>query len=74
MSYCGDNDEWRMPVIALKTIAIPKGIRIAQFRIQLSQKATIWQKIKYLLCPKPRLVQVESLDNPERGGFGSSGD
>lgn len=69
-SYCSDKDEWKLPVLATRAITIPAGTRIAQFRIQLSQKATIWQKIKWLFSNKIKVVRVNSLDNPERGGFG----
>lgn len=68
--YCGDNDEWKLPVIATRDITIPKGTRICQFRIQLSQKATVWQKLKWLFSGPAKLVQVSSLDNPDRKGFG----
>lgn len=72
-SYCSDNDEWKMPVLAIKNTTIPKGTRIAQFRIQLSQKASVWQKIKWLFSNKITIKKVDSLNNPERGGFGSTG-
>ena len=71
-SYCSDEDEWGMAVVATKDIVIPKGTRVAQFRIQLSQKATAWQKIKWLFGSKPKLIQVSSLNNKVRGGFGST--
>lgn len=71
-SYCGDNDEWKMPVLATHSVVIPKGTRIAQFRIQLSQKATFWQKLQWLFSSKIKLVQVSSLDNKDRGGFGTT--
>ena len=69
-SYSSDKDEWKMPVLATKDTLIPRGERIAQFRIVLSQKATIWQKIKWLFSSSIELVKVDSLDNPERGGLG----
>lgn len=71
-SYCSDKDEWKFPALATRKVTIPKGTRIAQFKIQLSQKATVWQKIKWLFSDKIELVKVNSLDNPERGGFGST--
>jgi dUTP pyrophosphatase len=71
--YCGNDDEWKLPVLATKAITIPKGTRIAQFRIQLSQKATLWQKLKWLLSSGVRIKEVQSLDNPSRDGFGSTG-
>lgn len=73
-SYSSDQDVWKMPVVATKAIVIPAGKRIAQFRIQLSQKATVWQKIKWLFGSKPKLVRVETLNNPTRGGIGSTGE
>ena len=70
-SYCGDEDEWKMPMVATRTVTIPKGTRIAQFRIQLSQKATVWQKIKWLLSsPKISFIKVDSLGNKNRRGLG----
>ena len=51
-----------------------KGERICQFRVQLSQKATMWQKIKWLFSSGIELVQVKDLPNKtNRGGFGSTG-
>lgn len=73
-SYCGNEDKWYFPAIALRKTSIPAGTRIAQFRIQLSQKATFWQKIKWLFSSKIKLVKVESLSNKNRGGFGSTGE
>ena len=49
------------------------GDRICQFRIQLSQKATMWQKIKWLLSSGIELVEVDDLGDNNRGGFGTSG-
>ena len=71
-TYSSNDDEWKMPVIATRKVVIPKGTRIAQFRIQLSQKATTWQKINWLLSSKPKIVYVSSLSNAKRGGFGST--
>jgi len=72
-SYCSDKDVWGMPMVATRKVTIPKGTRVAQFRIQLSQKATAWQKIKWLFSSKVTLKQVSTLNNNERGGFGSTG-
>ena len=71
-SYSGDNDEWKYNAIALSTSHIKKGDRICQFRIQLSQKATVWQKLRWLFSSKIKLVQVDHLGNEDRGGFGST--
>ena len=71
--YCGNNDEWKFPVIAIRPTFIEKGCRICQFRIQLSQKATLWQKIKWLFSSGVELVKVDNLQENNRGGFGSTG-
>lgn len=71
--YNGDNDEWKYWATALRDAVIHKGDRICQFRIQLSQKATIWQKIKWLFSSGVELVEVDSLNNDNRGGIGTSG-
>lgn len=73
-SYNSDEDEWGMPVVATRKVFIPKHTRIAQFRIQLSQNATMWQKIKWLFSSKVEFEKVESLGNTKRGGFGSTGE
>lgn len=70
-SYSGDNDEWKLPILATRNVTIPKGHRIAQFRIIPSQKATVWQKIKWLLSsPKIKFTKVETLNNTDRKGIG----
>lgn len=72
-SYSGNNDEWKLPVIAFGDTTITKGERICQFRIQLSQKATIWQKIKWLFSSSMKIEWVDWLSEKNRGGFGSTG-
>lgn len=59
-SYCGDNDQWRMPVYATRDVNIEKNARICQFRIMRNQ-------------PPLRFVTVDRLEAPDRGGFGSTG-
>ena len=70
MSYCGDNDQWMLPVITLRKTSIAQNTRICQFRIQLSQKATFWQKVRWFLSSGIALTEVESLDNDSRMGLG----
>lgn len=72
-SYCGDEDVWKMPVLATRNITIPKGTRIAQFRIQLSQKATVMQKLRWLFSKGIKIIPVTALNNKVRGSFGSTG-
>ncbi len=59
-SYCGDNDEWRFPAFAIRDTEVHKGERICQFRIIEHQ-------------PEINFVEVTSLDNKDRGGFGTTG-
>ena len=59
-SYCGDNDEWRMPVFATRDTCIEVGDRICQFRIMENQ-------------PQLQFITVDSLGNEDRGGHGSTG-
>lgn len=72
-TYCGENDTWKANMIAFNTVSIPKGTRICQFRVQLSQKATFWQKLKWLFSSKIELIEVDHLDGEQRNGFGSTG-
>ncbi len=59
-SYCGDTDQWMMPVIAMEDTTINKNDRICQFRIN--------EKM-----PMIEFEEVEHLDEVSRGGFGSTG-
>lgn len=59
-SYCGDGDEWKLPVVALEDTVIHVNDRICQFRI-------------HEVMPEVELVEVETLGNPDRGGLGSTG-
>ena len=73
-SYSSEKDEWKFPVVATRDVTIPKGTRVCQFRIQLNQKATVWQKLKWLFSGSAKLVKVDHLDNAPRGGFGEGTD
>ena len=72
-TYNGNNDQWHYVCSPMRETAIEAGDRICQFRIQLSQKATMWQKIKWLLSSGIELVEVDDLGDNSRGGFGSTG-
>ena len=72
-SYQGNDDQWMFPAVSLKKTSIAKNTRICQFRIQLSQKATLWQRIKWLFASGIELVEVEALDSENRDGLGSTG-
>jgi dUTP pyrophosphatase len=73
-SYNGDNDQWWFNAIAFRDTVIPKYTKICQFKIQLSQFATFWQKIKWLFWNgKIEFIEVDHLCNTDRGGHGSTG-
>lgn len=59
-SYCGDNDQWGMPVLAMEDTVIHKNDRICQFRIVKHQ-------------PDITLWEIDKLGEHSRGGFGSTG-
>lgn len=73
-AFMGPNDIWRFPALATRNVTIPKGTPIAQFRIQLSQKATLWQKIKWLFSSGVKLVKTNEMNNEDRGGLGEGSD
>jgi dUTPase len=60
--------------MSVGNVDIKKGDRICQFDIQPSMKATFRQKLKWLLSNGIELEFVDELDNPDRGGHGSTGD
>lgn len=72
-SFCGNDDQWMFPAVSLRKTSIAKNTRICQFRIQLSQKASVWQKVKWMLTSGIELVEVDSLGNENRSGLGSTG-
>jgi dUTP pyrophosphatase len=59
-SYCGNNDQWMMPVYATRDTVINMNDRICQFRIVKNQ-------------PKLKFKVVDILSNKDRNGFGSTG-
>ena len=59
-SYCGDDDMWHFPVIAMRDIEIHKNDRICQFRIMRNQPEIVFHEVK-------------KLEGNDRGGFGSTG-
>lgn len=59
-SYCGDDDQWCFPAIALRDTIIHKNDRICQFRIMENQ-------------PKLEFIEVDKLDDVSRNGIGSTG-
>lgn len=59
-SFSGSGDIWRYPALAMRDTTIYEGDRICQFRIMKKQ-------------PKIEFIEVDKLDEADRGGFGSTG-
>ena len=59
-SYCGNNDQWYFPALAIRDTVIHVNDRICQFRILKHQ-------------PELSFVEVQELTGKDRGGFGSTG-
>ena len=59
-SYCGDNDQWYFPALAVRDTEIHVNDRICQFRIMENQPALDFQEVSHL-------------DGEDRGGFGRTG-
>lgn len=59
-SYSGTNDIWKFPAYALRDTVIKTNDRLCQFRIVKRQ-------------PEINFIEVDKLDDKDRGGFGSTG-
>lgn len=59
-SYCGDNDQWFFPALAMRDTVIHVNDRICQFRIVEHQ-------------PQLCFEEAKELSGKDRGGFGSTG-
>lgn len=59
-SYCGENDVWGFPALAMRDTIIEEGDRICQFRIMKKMEPI-------------EFVEVDHMQDESRGGFGSSG-
>lgn len=59
-SYSGTNDIWRFPAYAIRDTEIKVNDRLCQFRIVKKQ-------------PQVEFIEVDKLDDTDRGGFGSTG-
>ena len=59
-SYSGDNDQWFMPVLAMRDTESHINGRVCQCRIMATQ-------------PQISFTEVTHLEGPDRGGFGSTG-
>ena len=59
-SYCGENDIWCFPALAMRDTVIEEGDRICQFRIVKKMDAVSFKT-------------VEHMEDVDRGGFGSTG-
>lgn len=59
-SYSGDDDIWGFPALAMRNTTINEGDRICQFRIMKKADPV-------------RFIEVDHMEDPSRGGFGSTG-
>ena len=59
-TYCGDNDVYMMPALAVRDTEINVNDRICQFRIQRHQPQIVFEEVEHLV-------------NENRGGIGSTG-
>ena len=59
-SYCSTDDEWMVPMYAVRDTVIEVNDRICQFRIMENQ-------------PRINFIEVSELTGESRGGFGSTG-
>ena len=59
-SFCGDNDIIHMPILAMRDTEIHINDRIGQFRLMPHK-------------PEVHFIEVDHLDNEDRGGFGTTG-
>ena len=59
-TYCGDNDRWFFPALAMRDTVIEVNDRICQFRIMEHQPAIEFE-------------ETDHLGNSDRGGWGSTG-
>ena len=59
-SYCGDNDQWYFPALAMRDTEIHVNDRICQFRIMEHQPELVFE-------------ETEVLTGKDRGRFGTTG-
>ena len=59
-SYCGNDDVWKFPALAMRSTTIFKGDRICQFRIMPKM-------------PEVTFKEVDHMEDENRGGLGSTG-
>ena len=80
-SYCGDNDQWYMPVYCLKgmdmgydeddSATMDDSMLIYGTYIHKGDKIAQFRIME--IQPEIEFVEVEHLDNADRNGFGSTG-
>ena len=59
-SYCGEDDVWGFPALAMRKTTIAENDRICQFRVVKKME-------------EMTINEVEKMENKNRGGFGSTG-
>lgn len=59
-SYCGENDVWGFPALAMRDTVIDAGDRICQFRIMKKMEPVEFEEVNHM-------------EDEDRHGFGSTG-
>lgn len=62
-SYCGDNDMWRMPVIAMRDTQIHVNDRICQFRIMKNQRKSLFEEVEHLEAKTEAALELPENNN-----------
>lgn len=72
-TYVGKNDIWKFPALAFRDTNIQKGVRVCQFRVMPSMKASSATKKQWLEYDGIEFVE-EEWEAEDRGGFGTTGE
>ena len=59
-TYCGDNDQWFVPMYATRDTVVHLNDRVCQFRVMEHQ-------------PHIDFIETDHLEGQDRGGFGTTG-
>ena len=78
-SYSGTNDIWKMPVYATRDTVVHKGDRLCQFRLFKTMEEELFGNnlpndwFSSFGASKLMILEMTTLDDVDRGGFGSTG-
>lgn len=72
-SYRGPEDIWHALFYATRNTTIPKGAKVAQFRIMPKMNSGIFPRLRWLFTRKIKFVEGIDKKYTNRGGLGSTG-